>query len=197
MCLAAKIEVKIVAGTAQPEAGRALYAINSRMVSGRNITRPPTLTRAIFLRWIQFLSVHSEIPGILAAWGTPSRGSMTSSNGAGAGWTGLGSVAMMLPCRTSIGRERRFDRAEARRSQGQEFGNGTGPHRFISTEARIASIKCSETVSIPPGGAKSHETTACGGGPYIIQRSSCASKSSVTTQGAYGQEIPRDKVGLH
>jgi hypothetical protein len=24
-----------------------LYAINSRMVSGRNITRPPTLTRAI------------------------------------------------------------------------------------------------------------------------------------------------------
>jgi hypothetical protein len=51
-------------------------------------------------------------------------------------------------------------------------------------------------VSILPGGAESHETTACGGGPYRIQRSRCASKRSVTTQGAYGQKIPRDKVGI-
>jgi len=49
---------------------------------------------------------------------------MTSSNGAGAGWTGLGSVAMVLPCGTSIGRERRFDRAVARPAQGQESAAG-------------------------------------------------------------------------
>src|SRR4029077_18818566 len=83
----------------QPEAGRVLYAINSRMVSGRNITRPPTFTRAIFLRWIQFLSVHSDMPRIFAAWGTLSRGLMTSSNGEGAGWTRLGSVAMVVSLR--------------------------------------------------------------------------------------------------
>jgi hypothetical protein len=73
-----------------------LYAINSRMVSGRNITRPPTLTRAIFLRWIQFRSVHWEMPRIFAAWGTLSRGSITSSNGEGAGCAGRDSVAMMF-----------------------------------------------------------------------------------------------------
>src|SRR5215469_2510302 len=83
----------------QPEAGRVLYAMNSRMVSGRNITRPPTLTRAIFLRWIQLRSVHWEMPRIFAAWGTLSSGSMTSSNREGAGWTGLGSVAMVISLR--------------------------------------------------------------------------------------------------
>src|SRR5579864_5169291 len=86
----------------QPEAGRVLYAINSRMVSGRNITRPPTLTRAIFLRWIQFLSVHWEMPRIFAAWGMLSRGSMTSSHGEGAGCAGLGSVAMVVSLRNFI-----------------------------------------------------------------------------------------------
>src|SRR5713226_2137869 len=86
----------------QPEAGRVLYAINSRMVSERNITRPPTLTRAIFLRWIQFRSVHWEMPRIFAAWGTLSRGSITSSNGVGAGCASRGSVAMVFSLRDFV-----------------------------------------------------------------------------------------------
>src|SRR5580765_5736448 len=108
----------------QPEAGLVLYAINSRMVSGRNITRPPTLTRAIFLRWIQFLSVHSDMPRIFAAWGTLSSGSMTSSNGEGAGWTGLGSVAMVVSLRTSIGAVGVLERRCGHRSQGEQLAAG-------------------------------------------------------------------------
>src|SRR6266478_6511017 len=105
---------------AQSEAGRVLYAINSRMVSGRNITRPPTLTRAIFLRWIQFRSVHWEMPRIFAAWGTLSRGSITSSNGAGAG---RGSVAMVFSLRDFVW-PRAFSTAMWHAWSGQESAAG-------------------------------------------------------------------------
>jgi len=71
-----------------------LRTINLRIVSGRNITRPPTLTREIFLRWTQFLSVHWEMPRIFAACGMLRSGSRSSSNGAGAGSADLGRVAM-------------------------------------------------------------------------------------------------------
>src|SRR6266851_4529492 len=110
---------------AQPEAGRVLYAINSRMVSGRNITRPPTLTRAIFLRWIQFRSVHWEMPRIFAAWGTLSRGSITSSKGAGAGCAGRGSVAMVFSLRDFVWPRAAFSTAMWHAwSQGQESAAG-------------------------------------------------------------------------
>src|SRR5271169_5589749 len=62
--LAVQIEIKIVVRAArtledahefQSDPGYGLWTINLRIVSGRNITRPPTLTREIFFRWTQFL----------------------------------------------------------------------------------------------------------------------------------------------
>src|SRR5712692_1353642 len=64
------------------------------------------------------------MPRIFAAWGTLSSGSITSSNGAGAGCAGRGSVAMVFSCGTSFGRGRVFDRDVARRSHGQESAAG-------------------------------------------------------------------------
>lgn len=111
MGLAAKIEVEIIVRTSGAledthgfSARGGTSAVRNEFPDGigTNITRPPTVTRAIFFRWIQFLSVHWEMPRIFAAWGTLRRGSITSRSGEGACWSGLGRVAMVVSLRNFV-----------------------------------------------------------------------------------------------
>src|SRR5712692_5698503 len=64
------------------------------------------------------------MPRIFAAWGTLSRGSITSSNGAGAACAGRGSVAMVFSLRDFEAAVVIFDLALARWSQGRESAAG-------------------------------------------------------------------------
>jgi hypothetical protein len=59
-------------------ARRVLLVTNCRMVSGRIITRAPTLTYSILRAWIQSRKVLTEMPSKCAARLTSSKGSMGS-----------------------------------------------------------------------------------------------------------------------
>src|SRR6478609_5117779 len=62
----------------QLAARRVLLVTNCRIVSGRIITRAPTLTYSILRAWIQSRRVLAEIPNKCAARLTSSKGSMGS-----------------------------------------------------------------------------------------------------------------------
>jgi len=136
--LAAKIEVEIIertSGTLEDTHGFSARGRTSVVRNkfpdgiGTKHHAAPTLTRAIFLRWIQFLSVHWEMPRIFAACGTLSRGSMTSSNGEGSGCAGLGSVAMVVSLPDFDWPRSAYSTAWARWRSG--IGRGSGPHATV------------------------------------------------------------------
>jgi hypothetical protein len=137
VCLAAKIEVKVVIGTSgtledtHGSARGRTSVVRNKFPDGIGTKHHPApdCDAGDFLALNPVSERALGDAEDLRRLGTLSRGSITSSNGAGVGCAGRGSVAMVFSLRNlilgaSLAAGGVFDRDVARRSQGQESAAG-------------------------------------------------------------------------